>query len=74
MGTAPGVRLRQVPLNDEAKRFFLEPRGRGDRRGSDYVLRDRMGMPRELQRWINRVCRELGIGHSRTHDFHIHSG
>jgi integrase len=33
------------------------------------VFRDRNGLPRELQRWINRACRELGIGHSRTHDF-----
>jgi integrase len=41
----------------------------GDQRGGDYVFRDRKGLPRELQRWINRACRELGIGHSRVHDF-----
>jgi integrase len=33
------------------------------------MFRDRMGLPRELQRWINRACRELGIGHSRVHDY-----
>ena len=41
----------------------------GERHGGDYVFRDRNGLPRELQRWINRACRELGIGHSRVHDF-----
>ena len=39
------------------------------RRSGGYVFRDRKGLPRELQRWINRTCRELGIGHSRVHDF-----
>jgi integrase len=64
-----GGRARDVPLNDQAKQFFQELRGMGDRRGGDYVFRDRKGLPRELQRWINRACRELGIGHSRVHDF-----
>jgi integrase len=64
-----GGRARDVPLNDEARLFFQELRGMGDRRGGDYVFRDRKGLPRELQRWINRACRELGIGHSRVHDF-----
>jgi integrase len=64
-----GGRARDVPLNDEARQFFRELRGMGDRRGGDYVFRDRKGLPRELQRWINRACRELGIGHSRVHDF-----
>jgi integrase len=64
-----GGRARDVALADEARRFFQELRAMGDRRGGDYVFRDRKGLPRELQRWINRACRELGIGHSRVHDF-----
>jgi integrase len=64
-----GGRAREVPLNDEARQFFQELRGTGDRRGGDYVFRDRKGLPRELQRWINRACRKIGIGHSRVHDF-----
>lgn len=64
-----GGRARDVPLNDDARQFFQELRGTAERRGSDYVFRDRKGLPRELQCWINRACRELGIGHSRVHDF-----
>lgn len=64
-----GGRAREVPLNDEARQLFQELRGTGDRRGGDYVFRDCKGLPRELQRWINRACRKLGIGHSRVHDF-----
>ncbi|MCC7362655.1 MAG: tyrosine-type recombinase/integrase [Anaerolineales bacterium] len=65
-----GGRARDVPLNDEAWQFFQALRGgSGERPGSDYVFRDRKGLPRELQRCINRACRELGIGHSRVHDF-----
>jgi hypothetical protein len=30
---------------------------------------DRKGLPRELQQWVNRACQQLGIGHSRVHDF-----
>jgi integrase len=58
-----------VPLNYEARQFFQELRGMVNRRAGDYVFRDRKGLPRELQRWINRACRELGIGHCRVDAF-----
>jgi integrase len=64
-----GGRPRTVPLDDEARAFFQELRSAGERHGGGYVFRDHKGLPRELQRWINRACRELGIGHSRVHDF-----
>ena len=58
-----------MPLNGAGRQFFSDLRHTAERRGSSYVFRDRHGLPRELQRWINRACRELGIGHSRVHDF-----
>jgi len=64
-----GGRPRMVPLNDAAKAFFQELRHMTERRSGDYVFRDHKGLPRELQRWLRRSCRELGIGHSRVHDF-----
>jgi integrase len=63
-----GGRPRVVPLDDEARLFFQQLRGHAERRGG-YVFRDHKGLPRELQRWINRACRQLGVGHSRVHDF-----
>jgi integrase len=41
----------------------------GEQRGDGYVFRDRKSLPRELQRWVNRACQQLGLGHSRVHDF-----
>ena len=64
-----GGRSRMVPLDGNAREFFLALRRIGERHPDWHVFRDRNGLPRELQRWINRACRELGIGHSRTHDF-----
>ena len=64
-----GGRSRMVPLNEDGREFFKELRAMGERHPDGHVFRDRNGLPRELQRWINRACRELGIGHSRTHDF-----
>ncbi len=64
-----GGRSRMVPLDGNAREFFLALRRIGERHPDGHVFRDRNGLPRELQRWINRACRELGIGHSRTHDF-----
>jgi len=64
-----GGRPREVPLSEEAQGFFQELRQMGERRGDGYVFRDRKGLPRELQRWVNRACQQLGIGHSRVHDF-----
>jgi integrase len=64
-----GGRPRTVTLDDSARQFFSGLRATAQRRSADYVFRDRQGLPRELQRWINRACREMGIGHSRVHDF-----
>lgn len=64
-----GRRNRVVPLDAGSHDFFLALRGMGEQHEDGYVFRDRKGLPRELQRWINRAYRELGIGHSRTHDF-----
>lgn len=64
-----GGRSRVVPIAECWRDFFLALRGMGEQHADGYVFRDRKGLPRELQRWINRACRELGIGHSRTHDF-----
>lgn len=64
-----GGRPRVVPLDAEAKPFFQALRGMAERHGRDYVFRDYKGLPRELQRWLRRACRALGIGHSRVYDF-----
>lgn len=64
-----GGRSRVVPLDDRGRAFFLKLQQMGEHHADGHVFRDRKGLPRELQRWINRACRELGIGHSRTHDF-----
>jgi integrase len=64
-----GGRPRTVPLEAEGRAFFQQLRSMAERRGGGNVFRDRQGLPRELQRWINRTCRELGIEHSRVHDF-----
>jgi integrase len=64
-----GGRPRVVPLDAEGKPFFQALRGMAERHGRDYFFRDHKGLPRELQRWLRRACRELGIGHSRVHDF-----
>jgi integrase len=64
-----GGRPRVVPLNDVGREFFSNLRAPAQRRDGRYVFRDHKGLPRELQRWLNRACRELGIGHSRVHDF-----
>lgn len=64
-----GGRPRQIPLNGEAQAFFQQLRQMGERREDGYIFRDHKGLPRELQRWVNRACRELEIGHSRVYDF-----
>jgi integrase len=64
-----GGRPRLVPLNDAGRAFFEALRRTAERRSGDQVFRDHKGLPRELQRWLRRACRELGIGHSRVHDF-----
>jgi len=64
-----GGRPRIVPLNEVARAFFQALRHTAERHGGDHVFRDHKGLPRELQRWLRRACRELGIGHSRVHDF-----
>ena len=64
-----GGRPRTVSVDDVGRRFFIELRKSAQRRGVDNVFRDRRGLPRELERWINRACRDLGIEHSRVHEF-----
>jgi len=64
-----GGRPRLVPLNYAGRAFFQELRLAAERRSGEYIFRDHKGLPRELQRWLKRICRELGIGHTRVHDF-----
>jgi len=64
-----GGRPRLVPLADAGRAFFQALRLTAQGHSGDYVFRDHKGLPRELQRWLRRSCRELGVGHSRVHDF-----
>jgi integrase len=67
-GTKNGKPRVVAVLSSQGREFFRELREVSQAHPDGRVFRDRRTLGRAYERELRRVCRELGIAHSRTHD------
>jgi integrase len=67
-GTKNGKPRVVAVLSWPGREFFRELREGSQARSDGHVFRDRRTLARAHERELRRVCRELHIVHSRTHD------
>jgi integrase len=67
-GTKNGKPRTVAVLSPDGREFFAKLRGAALAHSDGLVFRDRKTLGRAYERELRRVCRELGIAHSRTHD------
>lgn len=67
-GTKNGKPREVAVLSPDGRQFFVRLREVAVAHSFGFVFRDRKTLGRAYERELRRVCRELGIAHSRTHD------
>ncbi|MCC6192567.1 MAG: integrase domain-containing protein [Anaerolineales bacterium] len=67
-GTKNGKPREVAVLSPDGCKFFVKLREAAVAHNDGFVFRDRKTLGRAYERELRRVCRELGIAHSRTHD------
>jgi integrase len=67
-GTKNGKPREVAVFSPDGCQFFVKLREVAVAHNDGFVFRDRKTLGRAYERELRRVCRELGIAHSRTHD------